>query len=373
MPLFRVLGIQLTVSWTWAVLLLLVAYGSVDLFARFLPGAPRPAVWGLAGLAALLAAASLYTHELAHALVARRFGIPVRSVGLFLLGGLTHMPHDPRTPKAEFWIALAGPLTSLAVGLLGALVYAAAQPFIPGVAALGFWLAATNVPLAIFNLVPAFPLDGGRVLRSILWFAGQDQRWASTLAARAGQAAAVALLFAGFYGLFSGTTRLMSGLWLLVVAWFLFSGASAAHHAAVLKEVLARLSVAAVMDRQPGRVDAASTLQRFAEQYVLGPPAPRHPRSFGVYRDDRLVGLIGLGGLRRIPAAQWGSVPVERVMVPLDARPRLDPQATALAALELLIAERVEQVPVVADERLVGVVGHGELEAAVAHHLRQRA
>ena len=148
--------------------------------------------WSMAVVAALVAVASLYGHELAHAMVARAFGIPVRTISLFLLGGMAHITRESPSPRAEFLIAVVGPAASLAVGLVGALISWTLWDLAPPVGVLGLWLAFVNIPLAIFNLVPAYPLDGGRVLRAVLWFAGQDLRWGSTVAARVGQVAAAA-------------------------------------------------------------------------------------------------------------------------------------------------------------------------------------
>src|SRR5262249_15109347 len=152
-------------------------------------------LWSLAVIAAVLSVFSLYAHELAHALVARAYGIPVRTISLFLLGGMTDMTRESPTPRAEFTIAIAGPLCNLVLGVLGILVNWIFGGIAPTVAVTGLWMATVNLPLAIFNLVPAFPLDGGRVLRGILWFAAEDMGWASTVSARVGQLAAAGLLF----------------------------------------------------------------------------------------------------------------------------------------------------------------------------------
>src|SRR5450631_613575 len=206
MRLFRLFGIQFTANWSWLLLLALLVYVAYSTFRGLrLVGWSPVGLWALAVVAALLSVVSLYGHELAHALVARAFGIPVRTISLFLLGGMAHITRESPSPRAEFLIAIAGPIASLGVGLIAALVTWSLWDVAPPVAALGLWLATMNVPLAIFNLVPAYPLDGGRVLRSLLWFAAEDLQWGSTVAARVGQVAAVGLLFSGVWILFDGS------------------------------------------------------------------------------------------------------------------------------------------------------------------------
>lgn len=365
--LFRLFGIDFVANWTWALLLALLVVAAAELFASVLGPEHRPYAWPLALMAALLSVASLYGHELAHALVARSQGIQVRTVSLFLLGGVAHVVQESPSPRAELLIALAGPAMSLTIGIGGSALSALVGTSLPPLGALGLWLALTNVPLAIFNMVPAFPLDGGRVLRGLLWFAGQDLRWASAMTARFGQVAGGAILFAGLYGIFTGTSGIASGLWMVLLAWFLYAGAVGAHRATLFREILARITIGSVMQRNPGRVEAGTTLRSFAEEQVARDEQAHraaYPRAYGVYRDDLLVGLLGIQDLRRVPSSQWGSVALERVMLPLERAPKLPPEASGMAALEVLLAEGVDQLAVVADGSLLGVLTRADLARA---------
>lgn len=321
-------------------------------------------MWLLAVVAALLSVASLYGHELAHALVARRFGIPVRTISLFLLGGMAHITRESPTPRAEFLIAVAGPVASLAIGLLAAGVGWALWDRLPAVGVLGFWLATLNIPLAIFNLVPAYPLDGGRVLRAVLWFAGQDLRWGSAIAARVGQITAIGLLFAGVWMLFDGSGSALGGLWLILIAWFMYAGASSSQHAGAFQETLRRLTVASVMDRNFEHVQADVSVQRFAEEHLLRPPSARVPHACAVYRDDSLLGLVSLRRVGRIPVAEWSRTSIEHAMLPIEATPAMEPGAPALGALHLILEEGAEHIAVMADGRLLGLVTRAELAQA---------
>ena len=361
LKLFRLFGIQFTANWSWLLLGALLVYVAYTTFRGIRLGFSQLDLWALAVVAAFLSVVSLYGHELAHALVARRYGIPVRTISLFLLGGMAHITRESPTPRAELLIALAGPATSLAVGAVAGLVSLALWDIAPPVAMLGMWLATMNIPLGIFNLVPAYPLDGGRVLRGILWFAGEDLRWASKIAARAGQLAAVGLLFSGVWILFDGSSGALGGLWLILIAWFMYAGATSSQHASAFQESLRRLTVASVMDRDFGRVQAGVSVQTFAEEHLLEKPSVVAPRSYAVYRDEFLVGLLSMRQLGQIPMQTWPSTNIERAMLPIEAAPAMEPSAPALGALHLIQEEGVEHIAVMADGRLLGLVTRNEL------------
>jgi Zn-dependent protease len=362
--LFRLFGIQFTANWSWLLLAALLVYVAYSTFRGLRLGFGQVELWSLALVAALLSVASLYAHELAHALVARAFGIPVRTISLFLLGGMAHITRESPSPRAELAIALVGPVTSVAIGLVGVVASLTLWEVAPPAAALGLWLATMNLPLGIFNLVPAYPLDGGRVLRGLLWFAGQDLRWASTVAARVGQVAAVGLLFSGVWILFDGSSGALSGLWLIMIAWFMYAGAASSQSATIFQDSLRRLTVASVMDRDFGRVQAGVSVQSFAEEHLLEKTPSVAPHAYAVYRDDYLVGLLSLRQLGRIPMQTWSHTSVERAMLPIESAPAMEPGAPALGALHLILEEGVEQIAVMAEGRLLGLITRNELARA---------
>jgi Zn-dependent protease len=362
--LFRLFGIQFTANWSWLLLAALLVYVAYSTFRGLRLGFGQVELWSLALVAAMLSVVSLYAHELAHALVARAFGIPVRTISLFLLGGMAHITRESPSPRAELAIALVGPVTSVAIGLVGVVASLTLWEVAPPAAALGLWLATMNLPLGIFNLVPAYPLDGGRVLRGLLWFAGQDLRWASTVAARIGQVAAVGLLFSGVWILFDGSSGALSGLWLIMIAWFMYAGAASSQSATIFQDSLRRLTVASVMDRDFGRVQAGVSVQSFAEEHLLEKTPSVAPHAYAVYRDDYLVGLLSLRQLGRIPMQTWSHTSVERAMLPIESAPAMEPGAPALGALHLILEEGVEQIAVMAEGRLLGLITRNELARA---------
>jgi CBS domain-containing protein len=261
-------------------------------------------------------------------------------------------------------IAVAGPAASLAVGIVGAIVGWLLRDVSPPLSALGLWLATMNIPLAIFNLVPAFPLDGGRVLRAMLWFAGQDLRWGSTVAARVGQVAAVGLLFSGIWILIDGGAGFLGGVWLIMIAWFMYAGAASSRYATLFQDALRQLTVASVMDKDIGRVQASVSIQAFAEEHLLDSARLASPRSYAVYRDDALVGLLSLSQIALIPVQTWPQTSLERAMVPIESAPSLEPSAPAIGALHLIMEEGAEQIAVMAEGRLLGLVTRTELARA---------
>jgi Zn-dependent protease len=364
MRLFTLFGIQFTANWSWLLLLALLVYVAYSTFRGLRLGFAQPELWLLSVTAALLSVASLYGHELAHALMARAFGIPVRTISLFLLGGMAHITRESPSPRAEFLIAVVGPVTSLGVGVVAGLLTWAVWDTAPAIAVLGLWLATMNVPLAIFNLVPAYPLDGGRVLRAVLWFAGDDLRWGSTVAARVGQVAAIGLLFSGVWILFDGSSGALGGLWLIIIAWFMYAGATSSQYATKFQDSLRRRTVASVMDRDFGRVQAGVSVKTFAEEHLLEKPAQAAPRAYAVYRDEYLVGLLSLRQLGRIPVQNWSQTNVEGAMLPIESAPAMEPGAPALGALHLIVEEGVEHIAVMAEGRLLGLVTHNELARA---------
>jgi Zn-dependent protease/CBS domain-containing protein len=362
--LARVWGIELNASWSWILMSLLLVSIAGGTFHSLLVGVPTWLVWLLAVIASLLVVGSLYAHELAHAAVARSFGLPVRSISLFLLGGLAHIRRDSPSPRAELLIALAGPCLSLAIGVLAALVSWVCWQSAPPVAVLALWLAALNLPLAIFNLVPAYPLDGGRVLRSVLWFAGEDVHWGSVMAARAGELLAAGLLLAGIFVLVTQPASAIGALWLMLVAWFLFMGAVNARRAAEFSDSLSRITVASVMQRSPPVLDAGMTVSAFVAEYPAH--ATRAAAVYRVVQGEQVVGLVGYAEVRRVVPTRWPSTLIADVMLPLGSTPAVTPDAAATRALQLVVEEGIERVPVMTDGRLDGVVTSADLARAAA-------
>jgi Zn-dependent protease len=359
----RVAGIPVGLHWSAIVILALIAE---ILGASVLPGViPHRSAsiyWIMAILGALLFLASLLAHELAHALVARRKGVQVRSITLWVLGGVTELDGQATTPAAELQIALAGPATSVAAGAVfcaAALATARVHGLAVVTAAL-VWLAAMNALLAVFNMLPGAPLDGGRVLKALVWRHHGDQARAERLAGQAGRYVGIAIAAAGvaeFVG-----WRNLGGLWLLVIGWFLATAAGAEAHAARAKDAMAGVRVCDIMTPDPDIAPAWSTAADFVERVV---PNARQSVFPVVGFDGDLVGVVSLDQLARLHPLQRSELRLDRVAMAVPSRYRVAPDDSAASLFTRpLIAGELAAV-VLADGRIVGTVTTADLRRAL--------
>jgi Zn-dependent protease/predicted transcriptional regulator len=351
----RWFGVPVGLHYSWFVIAWLITLSLTSQFAAMDRAWSPSTVWGLSILTAVLFFVCIVLHELAHASVARLSGVPVRGITLFALGGIAQIEKDAATPGKEFWMAIAGPVVSVAIGIACRLAAAAAGFVGPGVAISGFaavlgWLAYINVALALFNLVPGFPLDGGRILRSIVWAITRSADRATRIAARVGQIVA-SIFIAG--GLFSLLVRNdFGGLWIAFIGWFLLEGAQAYYLQSQLSASLRNIRVADVMARDCATVDAKTSLRRFVDEQLLRMVS----RCVAVIEDGRVIGLITPDEVKHVERERWERTSVSQVMRPLQTLHPVKPDASAGDALELMGRENINQLPVVSDGHLEGVV-----------------
>jgi Zn-dependent protease/CBS domain-containing protein len=348
----RLFGIPLRVHMSWLIVFGLISWSlAAGYFPAQLPDLPVWSYWLKAILAAAMFFASLVLHELGHSLVARHHGIGIASITLFVLGGVSQMKEEPRQARHELQIALVGPLVSLALavvfGALSRLAATGAEPSALGVVLT--YLAGVNLLVAVFNMLPAFPLDGGRVLRAILWSRSGDLMRATHTAARVGRLLALGLIAFGVFLLFGGN---FAGVWLMLIGWFILQAASASVAQASLRQALAGLRVRDVMATAVTTVPASATLQDLIEDYFV-----RHTYGgYPVVRDGRVVGLVTLHELRSVPPGERATTPVERVMIPLDARLVVEPGTPVIEALDRMVSTAAGRLVVLERDRLVGLI-----------------
>lgn len=356
----RIGGIAVGVHWSVLVIMALLVEGlAVTVLPGAAPDQPWPVYWSVAVAAAGLFLASLLAHELAHALVARRFGIRVERITLWLLGGVAEFADEAPTARADLLVAAAGPVTSIAAGLsFGAATVAATAAGAPAVVTAAFgWLTVINVVLAVFNLLPGAPLDGGRVLRALLWRRHGDRYRAAMSAARAGHGLGMVLIFVGIAEvLFTGT---FSGLWLALLGWFLISAANAEAATARYHTLLGRVPVRAVMHDNP----ACGHPQQSVDDFVRTVAVHSGHRMFPL-RDSagRPAGVVRLADLSRVPAATRAQVQLARIALPTSMVPIVE-AATPLADVAAAIA-RGGLALVVDNGLLVGVVSTDDVAHA---------
>jgi Zn-dependent protease/CBS domain-containing protein len=368
----RIAGIELYVDWSVAIIFALVAFGvGGAVLPRWHPDWSMLLRWVVALGAAVALVVSILVHELSHAIVGRAYGVRIPRITLFVFGGMAHMQGEPSTPKAELLMAAVGPLTSLVLGVLSSLigsqlaVLGAGQAYNPEevfrvaspVATLLLWLGPVNIALGIFNLVPGFPLDGGRVLRAAVWWATGSLDKATRWASGSGRVVGGILMGIGAlmaFGLmvpFFGT-GLGNGIWLLLIGWFLHSAARASYMELRLRTRLARVPVRDVMRSSLDTVTPEATIFELVREHIMR----SDQTSFPVVEGDRLVGAISSLDVHAVPSDEWPRVTVRDRMRSVAEIPAVDSDAKASEALEALAGADLDQVPVTDHGRLAGFV-----------------
>lgn len=345
----KIFGIPIKLHSSWFLVAAMITWSLAgSYFPQEYPGWATITYWLVGAATAVLFFASVLLHELGHSLVALREKVPVRNITLFIFGGVAQIGSEPRTAGAEFRIAVAGPLTSLALaGLSGLLSLAVASSAV--LAAPLAYLARINLMLAAFNLIPGFPLDGGRVLRAILWGLGGSLRTATRWATRVGRSVAYLFIFLGFGQMFLGS--FLNGLWMVFIGWFLKDAAESSYQQVVLKDLLTGLTVGDVMTRQCLTVPGDLRLDRLVEDYVLGAGC----RCFFVAEGTDVKGLITLRNIRAVPRERRPEFTAGQVMTPVDSPFRAHSDEDVLTLLQRMDEARVSQVPVMDNGHPLGV------------------
>ena len=346
----RIAGIRIGFNWSWFVVFGLVVWMlAVNVFPAREPGLSGEIYVVMAAAGAVLFFASLLAHELAHALQARREGMEIEGITLWLLGGVAKFRGVWPTAGAEFRIAIAGPAVSFILGaafLLAALF----MPLPDAVAIVAGWLGFINLLLLVFNLLPALPLDGGRVFRSALWHFKGDFGWSTRISARIGQGFGYLLIAAGIYLLIGQGS--FSGFWFAIVGWFLVGSAGAEERFSAARQALDGLLVGDVMVREPVSVSPSSTLQEFFMDVVRG----RRFTAYPVVDDGKAVGVLTSSGAEAVPAPAWTTQTVGELALPLERLPTFTRDEDLASGLVKLIQNGVGRGLVLEDGRLVGLL-----------------
>jgi Zn-dependent protease/CBS domain-containing protein len=340
LKLFRIGGIDIGIHYTWLFIFVFFSWTlAQSYFPTQYPGWSTAAYWITGAITALLLFVSVLVHELAHSLVAKARGIPVNSITLFILGGVSNLEEEPKKPMAEFSMAIVGPGMSLLLGLIflgitRAIGTANAEQPVTAVIA---YLSYINFALGIFNLLPGFPLDGGRVLRSILWGSTGSLVKATNIAGRIGQFFGWALIGAGIYMIF--TINLISGLWMAFIGWFLMSAADASRKEITLRERLGHIKIRELMNLDTPTISPETTVQ----DMVMGIFQRRHDRAVPVCDGSRLAGIATITDIKKVPQEKWAVTLVKDIMTggPLYT---VSPDDNLYAAMELIGKHNINQV-----------------------------
>ena len=356
----RLFGISINVDLSWVIAFVLITW---SLGGHYFPAHHSAwssrTYWGVAVLTSVLFFTSLLVHELAHSLVARRFGIAVRDITLFIFGGVARMEAEPVRPRDDLLIALAGPAASLGLAAaFGTLWWLAPSTGSP-LHALSGWLALINLVMAVFNMLPGFPLDGGRVLRAAVWsFTGSESR-ATRVAAGVGRVIGLALIFWGLWQVFVGAWG--NGVWIALIGWFLHHAATASAAHAALEDLLVGHTAREVMLTDSPSVPRLRTLDMVVDEVVL---LSGH-RCFPVIDGERFFGLLTVEQIKAVPREQWPFMRVEDVMTPRAQVQIARPDDALIAVLDRMDETGVNQLPVLDEDRFVGMLAREHVLAIV--------
>jgi Zn-dependent protease/CBS domain-containing protein len=363
-PIGKVFGISLRLHYSWFFIFALITWA---LAASYFPSA-YPS-WSLAlkigagVLTSFLFFASVLAHELMHSLVAKSEGIPIRSITLFILGGVSEITEEPKLPKDEFKMAIAGPLTSLVIGgILWGISYALrdttviAGQFVAGVT---YWLGLINLLLGGFNLIPGFPLDGGRVLRSLLWWRSGNLKSATRIASSIGRIVGFLFIFYGIYLFFTG--QWFNGIWFALIGWFLESAASGSYRQLLLQDLLKGHVAGDIMSRDCLVVSPDITIDKLVNEQFLSSGR----RCYPVTEGSRVEGMVTLDNIRTVPREQWNAKRVREIMTPLAKLKSVQPNEDLNTVLKILAQNDINQVPVVYEDQIVGMVSRDNIIAFI--------
>jgi Zn-dependent protease len=351
----RIAGISIGLHYSWFIIALLIAFSLADHFHVVNPGWSQAVLWFAAIVTAILFFLALLLHELAHSLVAKARGLRVREITLFALGGVSQIESEAPNAKSEFWIAIVGPITSVAIGVI--LLASAwllgwrprAEPATPLLAVL-LWLGYINIALAVFNMVPGYPLDGGRVLRAVIWWITRSADRSTRLASQIGQAVALLIILLGLFQFFTQHGN-FSGLWLAFIGWFLLDAARTTYAQAGLVSELRGHSVAEIMEHDCPTVEPYVSLQDLVDQYFLHSGL----RAYVVVHNGQIVGLITPHEVKSVARERWPQTSVQAAMRRLDRLQTVSPETPALKALELMGRGDINQLPVISNGHLEGI------------------
>jgi len=364
----RLFGIEVGLHYSWFLIAFLITMSLVSQFQSVDKSWGPQVIWTVSIVTAILFFAALLAHEMSHALVARAHGLTTRAITLFALGGVAQIEKEPEDPKTEFWVGIVGPFSSAVIGVVCFGIAAAAgwrmgaTPDTP-IEAMFFWLGSINLMLAAFNLIPGFPLDGGRVLRAILWGWTKNGERSTLLAARTGQAVALLFIAFGIFRFFNGAG--FGGLWIAFIGWFLMQAAGASYASVSLSSELRGIRVNDVMDRDCVTLDGNMNVQHFVEDYLLRTGR----RCFVVAQNGEIAGLVTPHEVKTLERQRWPYTTLHDVMRPLDQVHTVTSGTPVMAALETMGRDDVNQLPVVDNNHLEGVV----TRAHVLQFLQTRA
>lgn len=352
-PIIRLLGFEIKIDPSWIIVLFLMIWSlSLGVFPQYYQGLPSTTYWWMGIFGAIGLFVSIVIHELFHSLVARRFGLSIRGITLFMFGGVAEMTEEPANAKTEFYMALAGPVTSIALGMIFYSTYLILKRLgvSMGITGIFGYLGIINWALAGFNLIPAFPLDGGRILRSILWWRKKDLRWATRIASRMGEIFGFTLIFLGVFSIFRGS--FIGGIWLFLIGMFLQNASQVSMQRLMVSKALEGETVRRFMKTDLVTISEAVVLKDVVEDYIYR----YNYKMFPVVRNSKLVGCLTTRDIKEIPKEEWNTQTAGEVSKSCSIDNTIHPDADATQALSLMNRTGNSRLMVVENDQLIGVI-----------------
>lgn len=361
--LFKLLGFAVRVDLSWTIIAVLITWSlAKGFFPAYYQDLSQATYWYMGAAGALGLFASIIVHELSHSLVARRYGMVMRGITLFIFGGVAEMDEEPPSAKAEFLMAIVGPLVSFGLGIGFSSMAELGKGVGWPVPVIGVWgyLGLMNRILAIFNLIPAFPLDGGRVLRAVLWKWKGNLKRATRTASRLGSLFSMALILLGVINILGG--RVIGGLWMFLIGIFLADAATSSYRQLMTRQALEGEPVRRFMEPNPVTVPPTISVAQLVETYIY----TYHFKMFPVLEHGKLLGCVSTREVKRIPRSEWEQYTVGNLIQPCSSANTVGPQDDALKALASMSQTQTSRLMVVDGDRLVGVIALKDLLSFLA-------
>lgn len=353
----KILGIEVGAHWSWFIVFFLLSWSLANtLFEDNFPNWNGTQRWLAGSLTTALFFLSVLLHELSHSLVARRLGLPVSSITLFIFGGVSNLTKEPETPKDEFQVAIIGPATSFFLALLFAAVWVGMMSLNKPVSLISGYLAFINASLGVFNMVPGFPLDGGRVFRSVVWWRNRNLLRATRIASTSGVIVAYGLVALGI--VLTLTTALISGIWFVFIGWFLKNASESSYQQMLVTDALRGAPIANLINEAHVPVSPETTLRQLADSYILTHGRRYFPVMTG---GGGLLGLVTLTDVRQVKQEDWDTTTVYKIMTPAAKLSALSPRDDALQAFRLMTENDIHQLPVIQNDELLGFVTRADV------------
>jgi Zn-dependent protease/CBS domain-containing protein len=358
----RIFGIDIYIDSSWFIIFILFTWVLASSYypERF-PDWSAVQNWVLGAFTSLLLFGSVLIHELSHSLVAIQHGEEVRRITLFILGGVAQIHGEPKQPLKEFVMALAGPFASLVMASLFLMLNFLLHPLSRPLAAAMFYLFMLNIALACFNLLPGFPMDGGRILRSLIWQMTGDLEKATKIASRVGQGFAFFFIFLGVLQVLNGS---LSGFWLIFIGWFLHTASVRGYTQVVFDKVLKGMQAKDLMVEDLETVFGGMSVQDLVDEYIL----KKSERVFLVSYADKLVGIVSLEDVKSLARDNWSVTPVREIMNPIEKLQAVKPETDGNSVLKNMTANNIHQVPVMVEDKVLGIIYRADLLRTIKLH-----